>query len=357
MDIEKILSVAVRGGASDIILKTGAIPRVRFNGDLITLANAPIVDEIIMQQWVDQLVPPHLSTQLGSLIDLDFSYQSATGHRFRVNLFRQKQSYAIVLRLISNHIRSIAELQLPPVIEELTQEKRGLILVTGATGSGKTTTLAAMLEKINVTRPAHIITIEDPVEFIFQEKKATINQREIGLDTPSFEAALRSALRQNPDIILVGELRDKETTETALQAAETGHLVFSTLHTLDAAESISRLLSYFPPHQHETTRAMLGQVLRAVLSQRLIGRADKKGMVAAVEVMLNKELVREQILLTKDFKTLKDAIKKGHETYGMQTFDQALLSLYRHGVITREEAIAQASNPSDVELAIRGVGR
>ncbi|RYZ51092.1 MAG: PilT/PilU family type 4a pilus ATPase, partial [Proteobacteria bacterium] len=265
MNLEKILKVAVRGGASDIILKPGALPRFRFQGDIINLADGENVTDALMAEWISAIIPSHLKSKLQNLQDLDFAYTSALGGRFRVNLFRQKQGYAMVMRVINNHIRTMEELQLPKKLHSFAEEKRGLILVTGATGSGKSTTLASVIEKINSTKAAHILTIEDPIEFIFKEKKATINQREIGIDTESFPAALRSALRQNPDVILVGELRDKETTETALMAAETGHLVLSTLHTLDATESITRLMSYFPPHQHTSLRMMLSQTLKAIV--------------------------------------------------------------------------------------------
>ena len=357
MKVEKILNVAVRGGASDLIVKQDAVPRVRYNQELVTLANAPVVSAELMQEWIGEIVPVHMRANMSRLEDLDFAYQSESGQRFRVNLFRQRGAYAFVMRLIHAHVRTLEELQLPPIVEQLTMERRGLILVTGATGSGKTTTLAAMIEKINATRPAHIITIEDPIEFLFTEKKSTINQREIGIDTTSFSGALRSALRQNPDVILVGELRDQATIETALMAAETGHLVMSTLHTLDAVETIPRILSHFPPHQHDSIRIMLSQVVKAVLSQRLLPRADKKGMVAAMEIMVNNELIKEQILTATDFKILKDAISKGQESYGMQTFDQALFGLYSRQAITREEALGQCTNKGNFELALRGISK
>ena len=357
MNVEKILNVAVRGGASDIIIKQDAVPRVRYNLELVSLSNAPAVTGEMIQSWIAQIVPVHLRPNLQKLEDLDFAYQSEAGHRFRVNLFRQRGTYAFVMRLVHGHVRTLEELLLPNILEQLAMTPRGLILVTGSTGSGKTTTLAAMIEKLNTTRPAHIITIEDPIEFLFTEKKSAICQREIGVDAPSFPAALRSALRQNPDVILVGELRDKDTIETALMAAETGHLVMSTLHTLDAVETVPRILSHFPPHQHGAIRIMLSQVLKAVLSQRLVARADKKGMIAAMEILINNELVREQILNASDFKQLKDAIKKGHEVYGMQTFDQALFGLYSRQAITRDEALAQCTNRSDFELLLRGVSK
>ncbi|MBC7661946.1 MAG: PilT/PilU family type 4a pilus ATPase [Chitinophagaceae bacterium] len=354
MNLEKILKVAVRGGASDIILKSGGVPRFRFQGDIINLADGEAVTEALMSEWIATIIPSHLKGKLTNLQDLDFAYTSALGGRFRVNLFRQKQGYAMVLRVINNHIRTMEELQLPKILHGFADEKRGLILVTGATGSGKSTTLASIIEKINTSKPAHILTIEDPIEFIFKEKKSTINQREIGIDTESFPAALRSALRQNPDVILVGELRDKETTETALMAAETGHLVLSTLHTLDATESITRLMSYFPPHQHASLRMMLSQTLKAIVSQRLVARIDGKGMVPALEILIANEVVKETILKADNFEVLKDTIRNSRNTYGMQSFDQSLLALYNNGVISADEALLNASKRKDLELAMQG---
>lgn len=355
MKIERILKVAVRGGASDIILKPNALPRFRFNGELLNLADGEVVSDEMMNHWLDVMVPERLKDRLSLLEDLDFSYTSQEGFRFRVNLFRQRQKFGLVLRVVQNHTKTLEELQLPQVMRSFAQEKRGLILVTGATGSGKSTTLAAIIEKINQTRAAHIVTIEDPVEFLFRERKATINQRELGIDTSSFSDALRSALRQNPDVIFVGELRDKETTETALMAAETGHLVLSTLHTMDAPESLTRLLGYFPPHQSKSLRLLLSQTLRYVVSQRLIPRSDKKGLVPAIEILAVNELVKDQIQKGEDLNILRDSIKNGRETYGMQSFDQSLLELVERGIIDEKTAKAYATNAKDLSLALAGV--
>ena len=354
MNIEKILKVAVRGGASDIILKSGSLPRFRFNGQLMSLTDGVSIDIETINTWISQLLPQHLKPNLQRLIDLDFAYTSSDGYRFRVNLFRQRQNYGMVLRVVNNHIRTMEELQLPKVMSGFAREQRGLILVTGATGSGKSTTLASVIEKINQSRAAHILTIEDPIEFVFKEKMSTVNQREIGIDTPDFASALRSALRQNPDVILVGELRDRETTETALMAAETGHLVLSTLHTMDAVESLTRLMSYFPPHQHDSLRIMLSQTLKYIVSQRLVPRKDRNGMVPAIEILTSNELVREEIQKGHDFKVLRDTIKKGRETYGMQTFDQSLLDLVKRGIVGEAEALEQATNRKDLEMALHG---
>jgi twitching motility protein PilT len=355
MDLEKLLKVAVRGGASDIVLKTGGLPRFRFNGELVTLSDGLPITAAIMQQWIDMMMPAHLKKRLMTSGDADFAYQSAAGYRFRVNLFRQRQTYGMVLRVISGHIRTIEELQLPAVLRSFADEKRGLILVTGATGSGKSTTLASIIQKINLERSSHIITIEDPIEFNFKDEKSTVNQREIGSDSESFGQALRAAMRQNPDVILVGELRDQETTETALMAAETGHLVFSTLHTSDAVESLSRLMSYFPPHQHASIRQKLAHTLKAVVSQRLVPRIDGRGQVAAMEIMVANATVRDAILKAEHFESLHQVIRASGDTYGMQSFDQSLLELYHQNVISKEEALKQATRKDDLQLAMRGV--
>ena len=354
--LEKILRVAVRGGASDVIIKTGAVPRFRFNGDLITLSDGEVVTPEVMDGWLKELMPPNVEKKFRETGDADFGFQARFGTRFRVNAFRQRQVAAIVMRVISTHIRTLEELQLPGVLSSLTLEKRGLVLVSGATGSGKTTTLAAMIQKINMERAAHIITIEDPIEFNFVDQQATIEQREVGIDTENFQSALRAALRQNPDVILVGELRDKDTVETALMAAETGHLVLATLHTNNTVETLNRILSFFPPHQHTALRGSMSTTIKAIISQRLVPRANTRGQVAAVEVLINTATISECIAVGERFDAIYDAIRDGGDTYGMQTFDQSILELYNAGEITEEEAIAQASNKSDMKLAMRGVG-
>ena len=355
MDLDKILKVAVRGGASDVIIKIGERPRFRFHGELVTLSDGLPITKEILDSWTKQILPPRLAPQLENAGDADFAYQSAAGYRFRVNLFRQRQNLGMVMRVVSGHIRTLEELQLPKILTSLSREKRGLILVTGATGSGKTTTLAAMIQKINLEKAAHVITIEDPIEFLFKDERSTVNQREVGLDAVSFASALRAALRQNPDVILVGELRDKETTECALMAAETGHLVLSTLHTTDAVDSLTRLLSYFPPDSHQSVRQTLAQSLKAVISQRLVGRKDKKGLIAAHEILIASANVRSHIEKGNDFRGLKSLIENGKETYGMCTFDDSLLQLFEEQIISEEEVLAQASNRSDIQLKLRGV--
>jgi twitching motility protein PilT len=356
MELEKILKVAVRGGASDIILKVGALPRFRFNGELVSLSDGLVMTTELIDSWISEIMPQHLKERFKTTGDADFSFQSTSGNRFRVNAFKQRQKPGLVLRIISNHIRTIEELQLPAVLRSLAELRRGLVLVTGATGSGKTTTLAAMIQKINTDRSAHIITIEDPIEFSFKDERSTINQREIGTDSESFGAALRGALRQNPDVILVGELRDRETTETALMAAETGHLVLSTLHTIDAIEALNRIMGYFPPHQHASLRQLLAQTLKAVISQRLVQKKDGKGMVAANEVMVINAHIKDIMTKSEHFTGLYQAVASGGDTYGMQTFDDSLIELYEAGIISKEETLTQASKRDDMQLRLRGVG-
>ena len=275
--------------------------------------------------------------------------------RFRCSIFQQRGTVGLVLRVIPARILSIRELLLPPVLEKICMEQRGLVLCTGTTGSGKSTTLAAMIDHINATRNEHIMTIEDPIEYLHRDKKSIVNQREVDVDTKGFSVALRSALRQDPDVILVGEMRDDETIETALTAAETGHLVFSTLHTLDATETVNRIISVFPPHQQKQIRLQLGAVLKAVISLRLMPRADGLGRVPAVEVLIATNYVRECIENKEKTKFIKDAIKAGTSQYGMQTFDQSLYQLYKSGLITLEEALKRATNPNEFKLKIQGI--
>jgi twitching motility protein PilT len=287
--------------------------------------------------------------------EVDLAYGVPGLGRFRVNIFQQRGTIGAVLRVIPFKVMTIKDLLLPPILEKIVGEERGLILVTGTTGSGKSTTLAAMIDHINANETNHIMTVEDPIEFLIRDKRSIINQREVGVDTMSFSQALKSALRQDPDVILVGEMRDYETIETALHAAETGHLVMSTLHTLDATETINRIVSAFPPHQQKQVRLQLAAVLKAVVSQRLIPRADGKGRVAAVEVLRVTSRVRELIEDKDRTKEIHDAIAQGFDSYGMQTFDQSLMGLVRNGLVSYEEAHRQATNPDDFALRFSGI--
>src|SRR6202521_5166721 len=287
--------------------------------------------------------------------ELDMAYGVAGLGRFRVNVFQQRGNVGMVLRVIPTKIRTIEELNLPQVMEKICEEQRGLVLVTGTTGSGKSTTLASMVDRINTTRSDHVITIEDPIEFLHRDKRSFINQREVEVDTANFSTALRAALRQDPDVILVGEMRDLETIATALLAAETGHLVFSTLHTLDATETVNRIISVFPPHHQKQIRIQLSQVLKAIVSLRLVPRADGIGRVPASEVLISTASIRECIENKEKTKSIREQIALDTSQYGMQTFDQSLFQLYKSGLITLEDALQRATNPDEFKLKIQGV--
>jgi twitching motility protein PilT len=355
MELSEILTEAVRHDASDILLKVGVPPAFRVGSDFLPLEGASPLDVADLERIVASLVDDDRRKRLHTERQLDLGYEQEGLGRFRVNIFHQRGVMSLVIRVIPNRIRAIPELNLPPVIEQLANERRGLILVTGTTGSGKSTTLAAIIDHINRTRQAHIITIEDPIEYVHGDRLSFVNQREVGYDAVNFSSALRAALRQNPDVILVGEMRDLETIETAIMAAETGHLVMSTLHTLDAPETITRVISVFPEHQRDQARLILSSVIKGVISQRLIPRADGLGMVPAVEVLVASARVREYVADKLKARDLKDVIAQGNTAYGMQTFDQSLMALFRGGLISYHEALMHCSNPSDFELKVRGI--
>jgi twitching motility protein PilT len=355
MELDTILEHGVSLHASDVHLKVGLPPTFRLHGSLVQMEGAPALDTGAMEHFLDGLLDEHHRAQFRERLQADLAYASPALGRFRVNIFRQRGDVSIALRVIPPLVRTVRDLNLPPVVERIALEHRGLVLVTGTTGSGKSTTLAAMIHHINTERDRHVITVEDPIEYTHVDRKCIINQREIGYDARTFAEALRGALRQDPDVILVGEMRDLETIETAILAAETGHLVMSTLHTLDARETITRAISAFPEHQRDQMRLILASVIRGIISQRLVRRADGEGMVPAVEVLLSTALVRECIALKEKTHELHDAIARGHATYGMQTFDQSLMALFRQGLITYEEAMAQATNPDDFALKVRGI--
>ena len=344
MELNEILKVAIKGGASDIHLKAGLPPMFRVDGALVPLKNGDRIMPDDIQAMAFSIMNPVQKARFEEHREADLAHGIPGLGRFRVNVFQQRGTIGIVFRVIPFGVKTVQQLHLPKVVERIAQEQRGLVLVTGTTGSGKSTTLAAMIEQINTDRTSHIMTIEDPIEFLIRDRRSIVNQREIGVDTHSFSNALRAALRQDPDVILVGEMRDFETIETALTAAETGHLVMSTLHTLDATETINRIISVFPPYQQKQVRLQLAMILKAVISRRLVPRADGKGRVPALEVLISTALVRELIGDKDRTKELPDAISKGFTTYGMQTFDPPSLRRFASA------SSAAASSPTQATM-------
>ncbi|ORJ57665.1 type IV pilus twitching motility protein PilT [Geothermobacter hydrogeniphilus] len=355
MELNDILGLALKARASDIHLKAGLPPIYRIDGSLRPLPKAPRISPEETRQIAHDIMNDVQRARMEDVHEVDLSYGVPGLGRFRVNAFLQRGSVSLVFRTIPFESKSIDQLLLPPVLKKLADEPRGMILVTGATGSGKSTTLSALLDHINNHRTAHIVTIEDPIEYLHRDKKSIINQREVGFDTEGFDIALKSALRQDPDVILVGEMRDYETIETAITAAETGHLVLSTLHTVDAPETINRIIGVFPPYQQRQVRMQLASILKGVISQRLVPRADGKGRVPAIEVMVSSARVRELIEDKEKTRLLRDTIAQGYVAYGMQTFDQSLMQLLQKKLITFDEALRQSSNPDDFKLKMSGV--
>ncbi|MCE9572625.1 MAG: type IV pilus twitching motility protein PilT [Deltaproteobacteria bacterium] len=353
--LDRVLTAARQLGASDVHLKAGLPPIFRIKGELRTVRDVPALTREAIASFAVHMMNDRQRAEFETNLDVDLAYGTPDGVRYRVNLFQQRGSVGMVLRLIPPEVPSFDRLNLPEAVLKLTDNTRGVILVTGATGSGKSTTLAAMIDYINTRDANHIVTVEDPIEYTFRDKRSVINQREVGFDTMSFARALRAALRQDPDVILVGEMRDFETCQIALTAAETGHLVLSTLHTVDATETINRIISMFPTHQQNQARLSLAAVLRGVVSQRLLPRADGKGMVPALELMVNTERVREMIEAPERTREIKDAIAEGLHPYGMMSFDQSLANLVKQHLVTYEEAIKHSTSPSDFALLFRGV--
>jgi twitching motility protein PilT len=354
IELDKLLKRVHQLGASDLHLRAKAPPIIRINGRLLRL-DLPTLDINDINEFVKKLLPVEKKRELPYIKDIDIAYSLPGVCRFRVNIFRQRGTFAIVMRSIPIDIPSIEDLNLPNVLKKIALYQRGLVLVTGTTGSGKSTTLAAMLNELNEKDSRVVITIEDPIEYLHQDKKSFFYQREIGTDAENFFTALRAALREDPDVILVGEMRDPETVRTALDAAETGHMVFSTLHTLDAKETINRIISFFPLDQQQAIRFQLASVLRATISQRLIPRADGKGRVPAVEVMIVTGAIRERIVNPELTHEIPQFIEKGYEVYGSQTFDQSLYELWKRGLITKEDAIKYATKPDDLKLKMEGI--
>jgi len=342
--------------ASDLHLKVGNYPHCRIDGELVPISDQPRITAEDMLNMSFSMMSNRQKQKFKESAELDMAYGVAGLGRFRVNVFQQRGNVGLVLRVIPTKIKALEELYMPKIIEDICEAARGLVLVTGVTGSGKSTTLAAMIDRINSTRPEHIMTIEDPIEFLHRDKKGFVNQREVEVDTPSFGSALRAALRQDPDVILVGEMRDLETISTALHAAETGHLVFSTLHTLDATETINRIISVFPPPEQKQVRLQLATCFKAAISQRLVKRADGAGRVPAVEILVSTAYVRECIITPEKTRQIHESITMGGTQYGMQSFDQSLFDLYQQQLITYETALENATNPDDFKLKCSGIG-
>jgi len=355
MHVDDLLIIAAEAGASDLHLKAGSFPMMRVRGFLTPASEAKRLDHEELAAMAAAVLKPEHREKFKQHKEVDLAYSVPGLGRFRCNAFQQRGTIGMIFRVIPWGVSTIEELALPPVLKRIAAGERGLILVTGTTGSGKTTTLAGMIDEINRTRTAHIITVEDPIEYLHRDNMSVINQREIGIDTPSFSEALRGALRQDPDVILVGEMRDFETIQTALLAAETGHLVLSTLHTLDATETINRIIAVFPPHQQKQVRMQLSSVLRAVVSQRLIPKSDGKGRAPAVEVLITTAFIRDCILDKEKTHLIHGAIAQGTSQYGMQTFDQSIFSLYERGLVSYEEALRWATNVDEFKLKVQGV--
>ena len=353
--IDDLLRVATGHGASDLHLKVGAFPVMRIGGELHPVADAPRLKQEDTLDMAFAMMSNRQKQRFKEVSEVDIAYGVSGLGRFRANIFQQRGTVSIVLRVIPDQTKSTAELGLPPVIDRIAEERRGLILVTGATGSGKSTSLAAMIDYINATRSGHIVTIEDPIEFLHRDKQSFVTQREVDVDTRSFAEALRGALRQDPDVILVGEMRDHETIETALTAAETGHLVLSTLHTLDATETITRIVSSFPSHQQKSVRIQLAGILKAVISMRLVRAAKGAGRVPAIEVLVSTAFIRDHIINEEKTYMIREAIAAGTSQYGMQTFDQSLFHLLQSRLITQEEALHNATNPDEFKMRVAGI--
>jgi twitching motility protein PilT len=353
-DFKAVMQQLVQKNASDLHLKVGRPPTVRLNGDLEALDFPPLKPEDL-KSLAEQLMNPKQVKAYSEDKECDFAIGVPGIGRFRVNLYQQRGSLCFAMRAIPYNTRTIDELQLPKVLEDIALKPRGLVLVTGVTGSGKSTTLASMIHHINEKHKANVITLEDPIEFLHRDINCHINQREVGTDTATFAQGLRRVLRQDPDVILIGEIRDLETLDAALKAADTGHMVFSTLHTMDATQTIQRVLSFYPPHQQAEVRFSLANALQAVVSQRLVPRADKPGRIPAVEILINTAAVRDQIRDMQASLNIPDLIKEGTVQYGMQAFDQSLMAWYQKGVISYESAMFYATSPAEFALRVQGV--
>jgi twitching motility protein PilT len=355
MNLDTLLRVLISKGASDMHLKVGCFPHLRINGELVPLGDQGKLEKEDALMMAFSLMNNKQKERFRDATEVDVGYGVRGLGRFRVNVFQQRGNVSIAIRAIPTHVSSFEELCLPPILETIAREPRGIVLVTGTTGSGKSTTIASMLNYINQHMMRHIITIEDPIEFLYTDRMSLVSQREVSVDASSFPTALRSALRQDPDVILVGEMRDLETIETALLAAETGHLVFSTLHTLDAVETLNRITAVFPIHQQRQIRLQLAMVLRAVISMRLIRRSDVAGRIPAIEIMRVTEFIRNCILDPEKTRMLREAIAAGTSQYGMQTFDQSIFEHYKASHVSLEDALNYSTNPEEFKLRVQGI--
>jgi len=354
MTLKQMLVEMLNRKASDLHIRVGIRPHLRVNGMLEQINTEPIAVEV-MEKVVAQILNEKQQERFYRKNEMDLALSVAKLGRFRINLFRQRGTTGIAIRSVNTSVPSFEELHLPASVKKLTEEQRGLVIVTGTTGSGKSTTLAAIIEHMNSNRGDNIITIEDPIEYIYRDKKSIIAQREVGGDTETFATSLRHAFRQDPDTILIGEVRDLETISIALTAADTGHLVLTTLHTLNVVETITRIISFFPPHQHQQIRLLLAGTLRAIVCQRLLSRCDSPGRVPAIEVMITSGAIKECIINSEKTINIPDLIEQGGVQYGMQTFDQSIMKLYKQGLISFEEAMQHASNPDDFDLRLKGI--
>ena len=354
MNLKQMLVEMLNRKASDLHIRVGVRPHIRVNGRLEQIATDPITIDT-MDQVVSQILNEKQRERFIKKNEMDLALSVAKLGRFRINLFRQRGTAGIAIRAVNTTVPTFHELHLPDPVKRLAQERRGLIIITGTTGSGKSTTLAALIEEMNANRHDNILTVEDPIEYIYRDKKSIISQREVGGDTETFASALRHAFRQDPDVILIGEVRGLETMSIALTAADTGHLVLTTLHTMNVVETITRIISFFPPHQHQQIRLLLAGTLKSIVCQRLLARSDKPGRVPALEVMVNSGAIKECIINPEKTADIPDLMEQGSVQYGMQTFDQSIMKLHKQGLISFEEAMNHASNPDDLDLRLRGI--
>lgn len=349
--MEKIIKAAVDRGASDLHIKAGDVFRARIDGKLVAMTKQALTPEQTRAIAMRLIANEKVKERIDSLLDYDCSWGAPGIGRFRVNILRQRSSFMIVMRVIPFKVPTITELSLPPVLEKIALTERGMVLVTGVTGSGKSSTLASMISHINTNVEKHIVTLEEPIEFLHRDVRSSITQREIGVDTENFRQGLKAALRQDPDVIVLGELRDTETIDTAMKAAETGHLLLATVHTPDAQTTIMRIVSMFPPEEQEVVRLRLAESLHAVVSQRLLPRADGKGRAVACEIMVNTPTIRD-LILQQNVGDIRDFMAEGRDQYGMQTFDQHLAEMVTSGIVSFDVALAASTRPADFELSM-----